>query len=277
MCSSKQHRRHHLHLRAFTLIEVLVVVAIMALLIAILLPSLKRARENSKSVVCLTRLRQVGLAATYYGNANEGYLPPLRLPFNVQAGATLVQRPYQFQYLPGQYLKHVYDVAVCPSHDLINAETGQPQQPYYALNSGKLTVHFSYGMNSALPKRGTPVYPDVPSSATTAAFKIERYNPSLLNRIDRPADTIYLFETASHHSFNGRSELLHFRRDHGGEKTRMNILFADSHAEPREIKKVWPGDFSTDPPTAADNPALWSDRYRILWLGSPKAPFPNYQ
>ena len=60
---------------AFTLIELLVVVAIIALLIAILLPSLGRAREKAKLTQCLSNLRQLGLASFMYQGENNGYFP----------------------------------------------------------------------------------------------------------------------------------------------------------------------------------------------------------
>jgi prepilin-type N-terminal cleavage/methylation domain-containing protein/prepilin-type processing-associated H-X9-DG protein len=59
----------------FTLIELLVVVAIIALLIAILLPSLTRAREHAKAAVCAGNLRQMGVAMEMYLEDNEGFYP----------------------------------------------------------------------------------------------------------------------------------------------------------------------------------------------------------
>ncbi|MEP0843942.1 MAG: type II secretion system protein [Phycisphaerae bacterium] len=61
----------------FTLIEVLVVVAIIALLVAILLPSLKAAKEQAKRVDCASNLHQIGLAVMMYANAHKENLPPL--------------------------------------------------------------------------------------------------------------------------------------------------------------------------------------------------------
>jgi len=60
----------------FTLIEMLVVIAIIALLAAILTPSVARSLGAAKSVKCTNNLRQVGVAILSYSLANKGTLPP---------------------------------------------------------------------------------------------------------------------------------------------------------------------------------------------------------
>jgi prepilin-type N-terminal cleavage/methylation domain-containing protein len=61
--------------QAFTLIEVLVVVAIIALLISILLPSLKKAREEARKIICCSNLKQTGIAMAAYTSSSKNRFP----------------------------------------------------------------------------------------------------------------------------------------------------------------------------------------------------------
>tara|TARA_R110000744_G_scaffold380356_1_gene500903 strand:- start:134 stop:955 length:822 start_codon:yes stop_codon:yes gene_type:complete len=61
--------------KAFTLLELLAVIAIVALLIAILFPVLSSVKQTSSELVCLTRIRNASFAVTQYTDQNRGFLP----------------------------------------------------------------------------------------------------------------------------------------------------------------------------------------------------------
>jgi prepilin-type N-terminal cleavage/methylation domain-containing protein len=70
--------------KAFTLVELLVVVGVIALLVAFLLPVLEKARDQARLVGCLSNIRQVGFVAMgMYANDNKGQVAPL---IGVRAG-----------------------------------------------------------------------------------------------------------------------------------------------------------------------------------------------
>jgi len=63
------------HPHGFTLVELLVVIAVIALLLSLLLPALAGARQQAQTVKCATQLRQLGTALSMYANSNKGWLP----------------------------------------------------------------------------------------------------------------------------------------------------------------------------------------------------------
>jgi prepilin-type processing-associated H-X9-DG protein/prepilin-type N-terminal cleavage/methylation domain-containing protein len=82
----------------FTLVELLVVIGIIAILIAMLLPALNKARQQAKMVACQSNLRQFGQSFQMYTQDYRGYIPTYR-------DSSLPGKPYWYTMLSDRILK----------------------------------------------------------------------------------------------------------------------------------------------------------------------------
>lgn len=144
--------------RAFTLIELLAVISIVALLMAILLPTLQRVRKQAKAVVCQAKLRQWGLVFSMYTDDSDRQ-DPLE---EVHWGAT-------WHHVLRPYCSDSNDMLLCPmaTHYEDNENTPFPldscglgskytawKDPFFSEESQVFrgSYYGSYGMNYRLPR-----------------------------------------------------------------------------------------------------------------------------
>ncbi|MDX2017369.1 MAG: prepilin-type N-terminal cleavage/methylation domain-containing protein [Planctomycetota bacterium] len=117
--------------RGFSLIELLLVVAIVAVLVGILVPALSTAREAGRSTVCRSNLRQIAVISTDYADANRGFSPALGQPYAAVPNWALVTQQAAGLTGSGANLYATTSVLVCPT---TRARLGPGMQRTYAVN-----------------------------------------------------------------------------------------------------------------------------------------------
>jgi len=131
----------------FTLIELLIVIAIIAILAAMLLPALKMAKEMGKRAACVSNLKQIGTGLFTYVNDWDGYFPQSRVYTNAPYA---LGRPSLRDVICPSYIADGR-VFYCPS-GWLKYEVG------WGLGSASTSYHLYWGYDEAV----SPHWPNSP-------------------------------------------------------------------------------------------------------------------
>jgi prepilin-type N-terminal cleavage/methylation domain-containing protein len=231
--------------KGFTLIEVLVVIAIIALLLSIVMPSLKRVKETAKAVVCLTNYHQWGLAFEAYLQENNNKFMGEWISIAQSNGGHDI-----WVEVLAPYYGDNEDILLCPSATRTAAEGGM--SPYKAWEFSETSP---YG--GVAGKRGSYMinwwvtnpyryadrrYNDDPRSWKTNLVNVSKNRIPVLGAggvvwREMPKTTDYLpkFPGQSNWPDSGMARFSENRH----EKGYTQILFMDWSARKVGLKELW--------------------------------------
>jgi len=253
--------RRHLRRRAFTLVELLVVIGIIALLVSILLPTLNRAREAANKVKCLSNLRQMGQANAMYVSQWKGWAVPAIMGNGKDTfpGTTIKVRAAWHnnnafrrnlnvgEWVPKNNQKdRMPDGLLCPSawqaRQFNNKQGGQINHSY-----GYNVRHLNYAPKPlivTLPKASTwnnsTEFAGIKANRIKSPSNKIQFMDSMTNTV-QPQHSNHYYRIKGYEDFkdgadsDGANEATYCAYRHGRDKksdsAQINVVFWDGHAE----------------------------------------------
>ena len=233
--------------KGFTLIELLVVIAIIALLMSIVVPSLRKVKEQARRTICATQLRQWGVSIQNYSNDNKGQLlktvdtwgagPEGLICWSTRTTSPGASKEFNLDaigpYLPGfdAYSINISDIWLCPSNTMDYSVITKTH-----FEVGFLVMQYSYWARTDLWETGI------------ATHKKQLVGKSLTSQQVVMADTCFRLAGGGYlynHGTEGSSvhrkpELFGGQMDMGPPKiTGLNRCYGDGRVEWRSVGEYY--------------------------------------
>jgi len=221
----------------------LVVIAVIAVLMAILLPALSRAREQAKATRCLSNLKQIGLAMHAYAGDYNYKVPraELRPGIAVYAGVDMRWPVLFMPYVGGgaNSVENYYELKIfdCPSYPL------KDQTVDYCTNAfdlkGSLTEFFGFSKLDDFPRHGMTIYlADYEYLPNADQIKIIlKEDPPDVMKVKMQSLDVW----NKNHLPSGPDNTRRMARDRHSKW--INCLFIDGHAGKMNPMELTPYDF----------------------------------
>lgn len=100
--------------RFFTLIELLIVIAMIAILASMMLPALNNAREKARATACIANLKQISLCFAQYQADNNGFYPVANDSYYTAYSSNLGHHTYGWKFYNARYINNA-KVFYCPT------------------------------------------------------------------------------------------------------------------------------------------------------------------
>lgn len=165
-----------LEMKRFTLLELLIVVAVIAILLSLLLPSLGKARLKAKRAVCLSNLSQLNIAQNAYGQNNNGRLAVSSRGTNWSNHSNVSLHAWEkniFDSLKLNYLNDEAQAFICPIQ-----EAPDTWWEYNNKAKGRLSSYMSATSENLSPKTSAG------KSAVMWRKSNENYNVKMLSLVE---------------------------------------------------------------------------------------------